>query len=361
MIWLDLLIDALLVAGFGVQHSVFAMIRTKGIMKSVTNLDPLSWRGPQSLINATYVVLAAAAWRPVDIVLWELTGPAYWASMAVLLAGWLWYFQIHLFEYDLGMAFGCSGIISRSLKRPLPKPEMWKVGTRRWIRFPVHTAFFPMFLAFPTMTADLLVFGVVANVYNWIGTVLYDRRLVTLVGKPYLDYIKQTGLIFPPVFRNPAGAASMALPAPRMWSRPSRNLAGVFLGVLAGAGYWMVLGVLERTPGNLFLAWGSALLVAVAGGVALGLIKLGRFMEVREEGFDDFQSELAVNAGLLSAVGIITWFAASATTARSFPTLTAVLPLWITVLWIGHATGAGVTLLGRSVLSSARQPQFPVP
>ena len=50
-----------------------------------------------------------------------------------------------------------------------------------------------MFLAFPRMTADLLVFGIVVNLYNIIGTALYEESPFDANGQPlastFADYL----------------------------------------------------------------------------------------------------------------------------------------------------------------------------
>ncbi|MET0403544.1 MAG: hypothetical protein ABW123_14120, partial [Cystobacter sp.] len=55
---LDLLIDIGLIMGFGVQHSVIAMVRLKNVIQRWTGIDPITWRGVQSFINISYLLLA---------------------------------------------------------------------------------------------------------------------------------------------------------------------------------------------------------------------------------------------------------------------------------------------------------------
>lgn len=338
----SLLWDAFLVAGFGIQHSLLATIRAKKVVKVFSKLDPLTWRGPQSFFNVLYVVVAASLWQPVDYVVWEFTGVTYWLVASVLAAGWLWYFQIHIFEYDCGLAFGSTAAVNSFQGRENPNLEMWKTGFRRWSRFPVHTAFFPMFLAFPTMRADLLVLGVVAIAYNVVGTILYDVRLKTLVGEPYQKYVDQTGLMFPPVYRNLKGARDMELPEPYHWMQPSQNLTGIFLGVLGGVFYWRMMGQLELTPGNMFISWGLSFVLAIVGGFLLGFMRRTR-LNVLD--WDRFQTEISTNSALMSAIALLTWFVISLAKVDAHPTLAAVLPMWITVLWVGHVSAATISAL----------------
>jgi hypothetical protein len=353
---LNLLWDLSLVTLFGVQHSVFATLRAKKVVRRLADLDPLTWRGPQSFVNVLYVLTAACLWRPVDYVVWEFTGPAYWVAASVLYASWVWYFEIHIVEYDCGLAFGSTALINRLLGRNSPPLEMWNVGARRWSRFPVHAAFFPMFLAFPRMTADLLVLGVAGNFYNWAGTVLYDRRLKKLVGPPYLEYVRRTGLIFPPLFRHPAGAAGMTLPAPGHWKRPLDNVPGALVGVAGGLALWALLGRAEFTPAELWLSWGASFAVAVLGGALCATGSALRLFKASREDFDRFQTRVSTNTALISATSLVCWFAVSAARVGRPPTLGVVLPMWIVILWVGHVSAVTTLALAGKLAGPVTPP-----
>ncbi len=69
-----LVTDALLVVGFGVQHSVLATFRVKRLVKARTGIEPLAWRSVESLANVVYILTAAALWQHTDHVVWQLTG-----------------------------------------------------------------------------------------------------------------------------------------------------------------------------------------------------------------------------------------------------------------------------------------------
>lgn len=333
----DLVIDVLLVAGFGVQHSVIATLTAKSQIKRRFGIESLTWRGVQSLMNVLYILIAASLWRVVPIVIWDFSGlPALIISL-ICVAGWIWYFQLHLFEYDVGLAFGSTPFISDLLGRPVPRMEQWKVGTRRWIRFPVHTAFFPMFLAFPHMTASGLVFGVAANIYNVIGSVLYDKRLEKLAGQGYFDYQAKTGLIVPPLRRNPEGAAALTLPSPMHWRNPSRYLPALALGILGGLVYRVVLGATPNTLPLMLEAWGVAALLGLGSGVVLGLLQSRAFGQIMDmQGYKDVQSIVSTSAAVVSAVALLVWVGSTYLTIGTIPHLAVILPLWITVLWLGH-------------------------
>jgi hypothetical protein len=353
--WVDLSVDAILVMGFGFQHSVIATLRLKKLIQRAFGLDALSWRGVQSLLNVAYILMACALWREVPIVVWDVQGLGFWLLGGVLVASWIWYFQIHIFEYDCGLAFGSSAIISRLHGMKPPPMEMWKVGTRRWLRFPVHTAFFPMFFAFPHMTLSTLVLAVTANLANIIGTVLYDRRLIHLAKEPYQRYRTVTGLVFPPLRRAPAGARDMQLPSPKHWSSVADNVPGLLLGLGAGVLFSRMLGALQLSTNALLLAWLLAFLVALVGGGLLAFIQAMR-PSVMSLSYPRLQTTLATNAALMSAVSLITWGGLAFLQHGRLPVLFVYLPLWMTMLWIGHFMSF-ILLCGlRPSLTQDRQP-----
>lgn len=336
-IFWKLLIDALLVTGFGVQHSVLATIRVKASVKKKTSIDSLTWRSVTTVCNAGYILLAAFLWIPVPVPVWDFHGAAETAMYGVAVLAWLWYFQNHLFEYDVGHAFGSIGAISRTYGRPVPQTELWKVGARRWVRFPVHTAFFPMFFADPHITLSGLVLAVVGNIYNVWGTVLYDQRLRRLIGASYEKYQSLTGLLLPPVYRSSRGAADMVLPAPVQWKKPLEHAPAFIIGVLSGAVYWHLLGPLERSGSALFGAWLLSAVVGVSAGCLIGALHVRKFSgSDNAAGYAYLHAILATSAGVVSATALIAWASLSFANSGTLPSLAPVLPMWVTTLWLGH-------------------------
>jgi hypothetical protein len=342
-----LVIDGLLTAGFGVQHSVLATLRVKALASSWWRIKAIEWRTVESLVNVAYILVAAALWQDSGVVVWSAGGPLRVVLWVVLLASWLWYWQLHLFEYDAGLAFGSTTLINRIERRVPPALIPWKVGSRRWIRFPVHTALFGMLLALRTMSAELLVVGIVANVYNVIGWVLYDLRLLRLAQDKYRRYMEVTGLIWPPVYRAPRGAADLVMAAPAHWSRPVRHLPGVLLGVAAGFCYWAFLGHVVHAPVDMAKVAVAGVVVAAVGGLALGVIdQLGLFGRPAAD-WDDRQTQLSTTDAVMAAVGVVTWVGLNLVHTGAVPGVGTLLPLWFTVQYLGHvAAYFGTRLVG---------------
>lgn len=326
-----LVLDGLWVAGFGIQHSALAMLRTKRLVKRQTGIEPLAWRSAESLCNVVYILIAASFWYHSQDAVWHFSGMAAAAVYAAASLSWLWYWELHLYEYDCGLAFGSTTLVAQLAGAPGPKLVPWKVGSRRWIRFPVHTAFFGMFFFMPTMTPDLLVLAVVLNVYNLIGSVLYDRRLVALAGDSYRSYQSVTGLIWPPVYRAPGGARDLVMPAPSHWRKPAINLPGLPVGIALGCFYAVTIGLAEATPLTM-LRVGA---VGLAGAILAGLA-LGRILKPDARDWAQQQTDLSTAVALAAATGVVTWVSIEWLRTGHAPVFATFLPLWFTVQYLGH-------------------------
>ncbi|HYI61699.1 MAG TPA: hypothetical protein VEW93_07830 [Acidimicrobiales bacterium] len=327
-----LIIDGLLVVGFGVQHSILASLRVKRVVKAKTRMEALAWRSVESLTNAVYILAAAALWQRTGDVVWAFSGTAMVAVGAVAVVSWLWYWQLHLFEADCGLAFGATTLVAHIARTEQPKSVPWAVGSRRWIRFPVHTAFFGMFFFLPTMTADLLVLAIMANLYNIIGSILYDNRLKTLAGESYMRYVNVTGLMFPPVYRAPRGAKGMDMPGPHHWRRPLVHTSGVVAGLGIGLLYLAIIGPRATSGRDMLVAGLTAVLAAVLVGVVLGnLRKPDRTVDWHQQ-----QTDLATTISLASALGVVSWAGFGWISSGQAPYFAAFLPLWFMVQYLGH-------------------------
>jgi methanethiol S-methyltransferase len=326
--------DGLLVAGFGVQHSLLATLTVKARIKRWWNVESIAWRSVESLCNVVYVLLAGSLWLRSSTVVWDLRGGAGFVMAAVFVASWLWYWELHLYEYDCGLAFGSTTLVSQLARQKTPALIPWKVGSRRWIRFPVHTAFFGMFFAIPHMTADLLILGIVANVYNVIGSILYDKRLEKLAGDSYFRYEERTGLIWPPIYRKPAGAADLRMPKPSHWRHPERHLPGVVVGLVLGGFYLLVIGNASTSPATMLKAG----IAGLVGAIVVGFIH-GRLLRPdKSVAWEQQQTDLSTTVALSSALGVVSWAVAYSVIHGSIPSFATFLPLWFTVQYLGHVS-----------------------
>jgi len=196
-----LLVDALLLGLFAVQHSGMAR---RGFKAAWTRLVP------EPIERSTYVLATSLClallfwqWRPLGTaVMWDVTGTAAEpALVAVSLAGWL----IVLFttflinHFDL---FGLRQVWYAFRARPYPGLEFRTPALYRAVRHPIYLGFIIAFWATPVMSLGHLVFAVATTGYILVAIQLEERDLVHRFGDTYREYRRGTRMLVPlPVTR----------------------------------------------------------------------------------------------------------------------------------------------------------------
>lgn len=191
----SLLINALLLGVFAIQHSVMARPAFKRWWTKIV---------PQSVERTTFVLLASLAllllywqWRPMTDVVWSVTSPVpaiiletiSWIGWAVVLAST---FMISHFEL-----FGLRQVLLRFLGRELPPAEFRTPMFYKVVRHPIYLGFLLAFWATPTMSVGHLVFAIATTGYILIGIWLEERDLIALFGDQYRRYRQQVSMLIP--------------------------------------------------------------------------------------------------------------------------------------------------------------------
>lgn len=188
-------INALLLSVFAVQHSVMAR---QGFKRWWTQF--VSWPAERS----TYVVAASAAlallvwqWRPIPYVLWDLRGiwaepvlnVLFWVGWAILLVST---FLVNHFEL-----FGLEQVWSNFRGREFHRPAFKTPGLYKVIRHPIYAGFIIGFWAAPVMSAGHLMLAVATTGYILVGIFFEERDLITAYGEQYMQYRHRVPMLIP--------------------------------------------------------------------------------------------------------------------------------------------------------------------
>lgn len=190
-----LTIDIVLIAFFGLQHSVMAR---PGFKEKWTKIIP------KPIERSTYVLFASIVliiffwcWQPIKTPLWDVSGSLlgkilFWLSMV----GWgvvlVSTFLINHFDlFGLRQVYQHSkGIVPE--KMTFKKPAFYKV-----IRHPLYFGFLVAFWAAPVITLGHLVFALGMTIYILIGIHYEEKDLIKLYGELYQQYRRDTAKLIP--------------------------------------------------------------------------------------------------------------------------------------------------------------------
>ena len=190
-----LLMNALLLGIFAVQHSVMARPAFKHWwMRFVPK--PVE-RSTYVLFSSLALIVLFAFWQPIGGVIWNVQDPVGQAILYGLFAfGWglvlVVTFLINHFDlFGLRQVwFYLRGKEYRALTFVTPGPY-------RYVRHPIYVGFIIAFWATPTMTAAHLLFALLTTAYILIGIRLEERDLMTDHGARYREYSKQVPMLVP--------------------------------------------------------------------------------------------------------------------------------------------------------------------
>jgi protein-S-isoprenylcysteine O-methyltransferase Ste14 len=188
-------IDVVLIALFGIQHSVMAR---QGFKRAWTRVVPVpAERSVYVLLASLVLIVLFAFWRPIDGTLWDARGTALELPLWVgFFAGWaivlLSTFLLNHFElFGLQQAwFHMRGRQAEPQK--LRQPLFYK-----WVAHPLYSGFFLAFWATPVMSYGHLLLALGLSAYMLIAIGYEERDLVGHYGDDYVRYRKGVGKIFP--------------------------------------------------------------------------------------------------------------------------------------------------------------------
>jgi protein-S-isoprenylcysteine O-methyltransferase Ste14 len=190
-----LLINALLLGLFAMQHSVMAR---PGFKEWWTRFVP------RPIERSTYVLLASLAlillfwqWRPMVDVVWNVENTiGRYALWALFFLGWatvlVGTFLIN--HFDL---FGLRQVYLYQRAKPYTElgfrtPFLYKV-----VRHPIMLGFMIAFWATRRMTVGHLMFAFVTTAYILVAIQLEERDIVSIHGTAYEEYRQRVSMLLP--------------------------------------------------------------------------------------------------------------------------------------------------------------------
>ena len=190
-----LLVNIILIALFGLQHSIMAR---QGFKRWWTRYVPKhAERSMYVLLASLVLLLLFRFWQPIDIVIWSV-GPPLLHDLLFLLfwLGWLTVlvstFLINHFEL-----FGLQQAWLHAQQRESVAPTFRTPLLYRWVRHPLYLGFFIAFWATPEMTAGHLLLAVGLSIYMLIAIRYEERDLVAFHGRDYEEYRGRVGMLAP--------------------------------------------------------------------------------------------------------------------------------------------------------------------
>ena len=188
-------IDLVLIAMFGLQHSVMAR---QGFKQAWTRIVPRqAERSVYVLVASLTLVILFLFWRPIEGTVWDARGGALemllWLGFA---AGWgivlLSTFLLNHFEL-----FGLQQAWFHVQGRTAAEPQMRQPLFYKWVRHPLYSGFFLAFWSTPVMTWGHLLLAAGLSAYMLVAIRYEERDLVGLFGSDYEDYRKSAGMLTP--------------------------------------------------------------------------------------------------------------------------------------------------------------------
>jgi methanethiol S-methyltransferase len=189
------LIDALLLGLFAIQHSVMARVAFKRWWTSIIP-RPVE-RSTYVLISSLLLLLLFWQWRPLTAIIWHIdNAPGSFIIWCLFWAGWLIVLlsTFMVSHFDL---FGLRQVYLHLRNKQYKDIGFKAAGLYKLVRHPIMLGFLIAFWAAPVMTAGHLLFSVATTAYILLALQLEEHDLVRAFGDTYQAYRRQVFMLLP--------------------------------------------------------------------------------------------------------------------------------------------------------------------
>ena len=207
-----LVIDALLLLIFAVQHSVMARPAFKEVLTRF--IPAAAERSIYVLCSSLLLIALFAFWQPIGGIVWNVTNPVVRNGInAVFGLGFALVFVATLLinHFDL---FGVRQVALYLAGKPYTYLEFRTPLFYRYVRHPLYVGWLIAFWATPTMTGAHLLFAVLTSAYMLTAIRWEERDLIIVHGSKYQDYQKRVPKLIPSL-------APYHGPDEQIWRAPS--------------------------------------------------------------------------------------------------------------------------------------------
>jgi protein-S-isoprenylcysteine O-methyltransferase Ste14 len=190
-----LVIDALLLSLFAVQHSVMARQWFKRVWTKIV---------PKPVERSTYVLLASLIllllfwqWQPIKGIIWDVQNSGgrvvLWTLFGI---GWvLVLFSTYLIDhFEL---FGVKQVYEYLTSRQHQPPPFKTPSVYKIVRHPLYVGFIIAFWSTPTMTGGHLFFAAMTTAYMLVAIQFEERDLLRFHGDEYRKYREEVSMLMP--------------------------------------------------------------------------------------------------------------------------------------------------------------------